>query len=170
MGCYIQTSISTISIKECFDGRSKLILFGCTPNDESTKTSNKNNPVPESWTEKTFPSYENLLTDDSADTRQAFSPQAIGFKTTVGLKKESYSFDFNAKFEVGVAGFQIIFHSDSWMRMARFFLNEEGGGFNPHWFSGDWSKMISPDILLNPSIFPFNSIYNTLSKMLLCKM
>jgi hypothetical protein len=53
--------------------------------------------------------------------------------------------------EVGIDQFEILLDSDAWCRALRFVMNEDGGGFDLRWHSGDWGKLLTTEILVDPT-------------------
>lgn len=54
--------------------------------------------------------------------------------------------------ELGVEHIDVVLDLDCWCRTLRFLLNERGGGFDERWHSGDWSLLLTTDMLVHPSV------------------
>ena len=53
--------------------------------------------------------------------------------------------------EIGITQVKVLMDSDAWCRAFRFAMNEGGDGFDPRWNSGDWSDVLTTDMLVNSS-------------------
>jgi len=99
---------------------------------------------------------------DPFGLRHTFPAQALGFKLTVsyhkklGIDSDDPPTDATMFLnEVGVDQFDVVLDASAWCRLLRFALNVEGGGFDPRWDSGDWSGLLTTDMLQHPSV-PLN--------------
>jgi hypothetical protein len=53
--------------------------------------------------------------------------------------------------DLGVDHISVVLDCDCWCRALRFFLNEPGGGFDGRWISGDWTDLLTIDMLVHPN-------------------
>lgn len=117
-------------------------------------------PLSEVGRDETFPLYEDrCIRPDPFGLRHTFPAQAIGFKLTLSYR-EYFGADLgdpateSVMFlnEVGVDQFDIALDAAAWCRCLNFALHIDGGGFDPRWDSGDWSDLLTTNMLLRPGV------------------
>ncbi len=160
-GGYAQASLSYVSLQERHGPRIRSILIGGILYDNSGPAERPGKAPRGVAADENFPLYENRsLRDDPLDLRHSFPAQAFGLKTTVSfIDKVSNTAEEDIMFahEVGIDKFDIVLDTDAWCRALRFAMNEDGGGFDPRWHSGDWSVLLTSDMLLR-SLVPLNLV------------
>lgn len=53
--------------------------------------------------------------------------------------------------EAGVAHLAIVLDCDSWCRALRFAMNSSGEGFDARWYTGDWTAILTTEMLVHPN-------------------
>ena len=148
-GGYIQASISYLSIQEQYDNRIRYLLVGGAQYNKDGPIEKPGKPLSELGRDETFPLYEDrCVRPDPIGLRHTFPGQAIGFKMTVGYNDETEIMVMN---EVGLDEIDMVLDASSWGRVIQFVNNVEDGGFDPRWHSGDWTDLLTVDMLLHPS-------------------
>lgn len=155
-GTYVQMSLSYISLQEMFQKKLTILLRGGAQQDADLgPIETPTIPRPEIPGDENFPLFEDRsVRPDPLDLRHSFPAQAVGMKSTVNfvdnISNPEHE-EIHVLNEIGVNKFEVIFESESWCRAIRFGLNENGGGFDPRWQSGDWSDILSIDMMVHPS-------------------
>jgi hypothetical protein len=167
-GGYVQASVAYLSIREYFQHeqrprRSRTLLVGGAPLDDNKYNGLAADPTttqpPLSTHDESFPLYEDRsIRPDPILLRHSFPAQAIGLKVSIDFvekeppndEKDRPTYEMIASNELGIDQFEIVLDSSPWSRIVGFFLNVEGGGFDKRWFSGDWTELISANMLLRP--------------------
>lgn len=159
----MQASVSYVAIQERFQRRIRPLLVGGAQYDNTGPVEKPAKPLGEVGCDETFPLYEDRsVRPDPFGLRHTFPAQALGFKLTVsyckklGIDSDDPPTDETMFLnELGVDQFDVVLDSAAWCRLLRFALNVEGGGFDPRWHSGDWSGLLTTDMLQHPSV-PLN--------------
>lgn len=158
-GGFAQASLSYVSLQERHGPRIRSILIGGMLQENNGPVERPGKAPRGVSADENFPLYENRsIRDDPLDLRHSFPAQAFGLKTTVSfIDKVSNMGEDDVMFvhEVGIDKFDIVLDTDAWCRALRFAINEDGGGFDPRWHSGDWSDSLSTDMLVKPTV-PLN--------------
>lgn len=109
-------------------------------------------PLGEVHRDESFPFFEDRsVRPDPLQLRHTFPVQAFGCKATVGLEEKTEKEDYVILFEVLLDQFTVSFDSAAWVRFLRFLSNSRHGGFDERWHTGDWTDMLTLDMLLRPS-------------------
>lgn len=148
-GFYLQSSVAYCSIAEKFHGKGKTLLINGMAREDHTSLEKPSKKPHEINVDENFPLFERRsIRDDPLDVRHSFPSQGLGQKVTVEFLDSD-----NPKFihEVGVDEVELTLDAESWWRVARFGLNEAGGGYDPRIHSGDWSDILAVEMLQNPS-------------------
>lgn len=156
-GLYGQLSVGYVCLRERHGRRFKTILLGGIQHDISGPIEKAGSRTPDIVADENFPLFERRsIREDPLDLRHSFPAQAIGLKSTIDFLKSpdgsTGSSNVMVLHEIGIDRFDVILDSDSWCRAVRFALNEEGGGFDPKWHSGDWSEYLTVEMLQHPNI------------------
>lgn len=157
-GGYFQASVSYISVQERHGARVRTIMVGGAQHDLTGPIEKPTERRMEIGPDESFPLYENRsIRPDPLSLRYTFPVQAVGVKSTISFQKklasapDSNEEELHVLHEVGTDRFEIVLDSQSWCRAIRFALNENDGGFDPRWHSGDWSDRLTPKMLISSS-------------------
>jgi hypothetical protein len=156
-GLYGQLSVGYVCLRERHGRRFRTILLGGMQHDISGPIEKAGKRTPDIVADENFPLFERRsIREDPLDLRHSFPAQAVGVKSTIDFLKSpdgsSVPSDVMVLHEMGIDRFDIILDSDSCCRAVRFALNEEGGGFDSRWHSGDWSEYLTVEMLQHPNI------------------
>ena len=152
-GFYVQASVSFISVQERLDQSVRTILLGGITHGDHMSIHQPHNAPREVPADENFPMFERRsLRDDPLELRHTFPAQAFGTKTSVDVNVNKGDNDVPPMVvqEVGVDEFDIALDADACCRALGFFLNENGGGFDPRWQTGDWTELLTHDMLKDP--------------------
>jgi hypothetical protein len=156
-GGYAQASVSYLSVQEGHGRRLRTVLVGGVQFDSTGPVEKPSKPLREISRDESFPLFEDRsVRPDPLGLRHSFPAQAFGLMTTIDfIKKLSSEPDGSEEViqvlhEIGVDKFDIVLDMHAWCRAVRFALNEDGGGFDPRWDTGDWTKSLKPEMLTNP--------------------
>jgi hypothetical protein len=156
-GGYAQASVSYLSVQEGHGRRLRTVLVGGVQFDSTGPVEKPSKPLKEIDRDESFPLFEDRsVRPDPLGLRHSFPAQAFGLMTTIDfIKKLSSEPDGSEEViqvlhEIGVDKFDIVLDMHAWCRTVRFALNEDGGGFDPRWHTGDWTQSLKPDMLTNP--------------------
>ena len=156
-GGYVQASVSYVSIHEQHGSKRRPILVGGVQYDNKGPMDEPAQPLSAVGRDETFPLYEDRsVRPDPIGLRYTFPAQAFGFKLSVDyipkLSDSNENKDDDVLFlnEVGIDQFEVVADADAWSRILHFALNIQGGGFDERYFSGDWSKLLTKDMLIRP--------------------
>jgi hypothetical protein len=156
-GGYGQASVSYLSVQENHGRRLRTVLVGGVQFDSTGAVEKPSKPLREISRDESFPLFEDRsVRPDPLGLRHSFPAQAFGLMTTIDfVKKLSSEADGSEEViqvlhEIGVDKFDIVLDMHAWCRTVRFALNESGGGFDARWHTGDWTKSLKPDMLINP--------------------
>lgn len=152
-GLYLQTSVSFMSIQERLDRRIRTILIGGIAHGDHMSIHKPSKKPQEVNADENFPLFERrVIRDDPLDLRHTFPSQAFGAKTTIDFPSKTEDDEPPMVLhEVGIDEFDIVLDADACCRALCFFLNEDGGGFDARWHSGDWTDLLTPDMLKDPN-------------------
>lgn len=156
-GLYGQLSVGYVCLRERHGRRFRTLLLGGMQHDISGPIEKAGSRTPDIVADENFPMFERRsIREDPLDLRHSFPAQAVGVKSTIDFLEStdgsSGSNNVIVLHEMGIDRFDIVLDSDSWCRAVRFALNEEGGGFDPRWHSGDWSEYLTVEMLQHPHI------------------
>jgi hypothetical protein len=153
-GLYGQLSVGYVCLRERHGRRFRTILLGGMQHDIFGPIETAGSRTPDIVADENFPLFERRsIREDPLDLRHSYPAQAVGVKSTIDfLKAADGSSNVMVLHEMGIDRFDIVLDSDSWCRAVRFALNEEGGGFEPRWYSGDWSEYLTVEMLQHPHI------------------
>ena len=154
-GVYIQMSVAYMSLQEKYEQRIRFLMIGGIQHDVQGRPVERPSPgVAEIPKDENFPLFEDrCMQPDPFRLRDTFPAQAIGIKATVHFVDKIARPDEEETMvvnDIGVDQFEITMDTESWSRAVRFAMNEEGGGFDPRWDSGDWSDILTTDMLVRP--------------------
>jgi hypothetical protein len=150
-GFYVQSSVSYCSIEEKYGDHVKTILINGMAREDHTSLENPSRKPREINVDENFPLFERRsIREDPLDMRHSFPSQGLGQKVTVDFLNSDMT---NPKLvhEVGVDEVEVVLDAESWWRVARFALNDSGDGYDPRLHSGDWSDILSVEMLQNPT-------------------
>jgi len=155
-GGYAQVSVSYVSVQEKHGQRVRTVLVGGAQYDDTGPVEKPRTPLFEVTRDETFPLYEDRsVRQDPLGLRHTFPAQAFGLKTSVDFVKklgdDGDEDDIQVLHEVGIDHFDIVLDTCALCRALRFALNEDGGGFDARSHTGDWSRALSRDMLVDPS-------------------
>jgi hypothetical protein len=92
---------------------------------------------------------------DPLHLRRSFPQQAFGCKVTLGYEKrlddQIVDDQLLILIEAMLDNFAISMDSHAWVRFLQFVTNAKGGGFDERWHTGDWTGIMTRDMLLRPS-------------------
>ena len=94
-----------------------------------------------------FPLFERRsIRQDPLDLRHSFPSQGFGHKITVDflasdLKKPKV---LN---EMGIDGLEVLLDVQSWFRILKFAQHQAGGGYDSRLLSGDWSELLTTEMM-----------------------
>jgi hypothetical protein len=149
-GLYAQASVSYLSLQERLGQRMRSLLIGGIWHGDHPSLHKPAKKPREIGVDENFPLFERRsVRDDPLDLRHSFPAQAFGLKTTIDPHQDGDQVMF--LHEVGMDEFDIVLDADAWCRAVRFSLNEDGGGFDDRWQSGDWTDLLTQDMLHHPS-------------------
>jgi hypothetical protein len=156
-GLYGQLSVGYLCLRERLGRRFRTILLGGMQHDISGPIEKAASRTPDIAADENFPLFERRsIREDPLALRHSFPSQALGVKSTIDFLKSpdgsSGSSNVMVLHEIGIDSFDIVLDSDSCCRAVRFALNEQGGGFDPRWHSGDWSEYLTVEMLHHPHI------------------
>jgi len=154
-GGYIQMSIASLTVRETYGKKVNTILRGGTCNDFwSGPIEMSKEETPLVSRDENFPLFEDRsIQPDPLSLRHSFPSQAFGYKATINFihkVSEPNKDEILVENEIGVDQFHITVDSQPWCRAVRFGLNEDGGGFDPRWHTGDWADCLSVNAMINP--------------------
>jgi hypothetical protein len=156
-GGYAQASVSYLSVQENHGRRLRTVLVGGVQFDSTGPVEKPSKPLREISRDESFPLFEDRsVRPDPLGLRHSFPAQAFGLMTTIDfIKKLSSEPDGSQEViqvlhEIGVDKFDIVLDMHAWCRAVRFALNENGGGFDARWHTGDWTNSLKPEMLTNP--------------------
>ncbi|KAG7352504.1 chorein or VPS13 related protein [Nitzschia inconspicua] len=163
-GLYAQLSTAFFTLQERFGGRKRTVMLGGMQRDDHLSLMLPSRKPLEIGADEFFPLFERRgIREDPLDLRHLFPTQALGIKTTVDIQKQKGSNDndslapgeYETKYkvlhEMGLDEMDIVLDTDVFHRIVRFFLNEDGVGFDPRWHTGDWSELFTPEMLHHPN-------------------
>lgn len=162
-GGYVQASVSYVTVEEKYGDKLRTLMSGGVKYDSSLPVELPGKPLSEFGSDDTFPLYENrVIRPDPLSLRHTFPAQAFGLKSTIEfvekLSQGASVEEVQVLHETGVDKFDIVLDAGPWMRILRYLSNEGGGGFDPRWYSGNWSKDLTAAMLLKTSV-PLNLDY-----------
>lgn len=157
-GGYVQTSVSFVTVQEKYGEKLRTLVSGGTKYDISLPLESPGKPLGERGRDETFPLYEDrVIRPDPLGLRYTFPAQAFGLKSTIEYVKKlsndsskSEEEEIQVLHETGIDIFDIVLDAGAWSRILRFLANEKGGGFDPRWYSGNWSKELDASMLVRP--------------------
>lgn len=127
-----------VSIQERFGSRIRTILAGGAQYDTSGPVEEETKRRAEFRRDETFPMYEDRsVRPDPLGLRYTFPCQAFGLKSTVDFAEkmctasDSSEEEIRVMHEVGVEDFDVVLDSQSWSRIIRFILIENGPRMDP---------------------------------------
>ena len=155
-GLHLQISMSYISMQELFGDRIRFLMVGGLQHDLPVWPVERSSPcVAEILSDENFPIFiDRCIQPDSLRFRHTFPAQAVGIKSTVSYVDNVASPDQESVMvlnEVGLDQFEISLDMESWCRTLCLLMNETGGGFDPRWNTGDWSDLLTTEMLVHPS-------------------
>ena len=164
-GGYVQASVSYFALEEKYQQQIKTLMCGGVKfHADKNPVESPSRPLPEVGRDETFPLFEDrVVRPDPLGLRFTFPAQACGLKTTVDfIEQSSFKGASNISnnavkekiqvlHEIGVDRVDFAVEAPSWCRILSFVVNEQGGGFDARWHSGDWSNDLSPRMLVSPS-------------------
>ena len=152
-GGHIQASIGYLSVHEQLQqSRIRPLVVGGATYDRSGAGA----PLRELRRDDTFPLFEDIQPEEDCSMRpSSFPAQAVGFKMTVGVQEvdpEDYAKDeVLILHEIGIDHIEVTADAEPWGRVVQFLAHVEGGGYDPRWESGDWSDVLTVDMLVRPN-------------------
>eukprot|EP00980_Cylindrotheca_fusiformis_P029738 scaffold23803_cov132-Cylindrotheca_fusiformis.AAC.2 len=149
-GFYVQSSVAYCSIEEKHQGQVKTILINGMAREDHSSLDKPSKKPQEVNVDENFPLFERRsIRDDPLDMRHSFPSQGLGQKATVHYLNSDTT---KPKYlhEVGVDQVELVLDVESWWRVAKFMLNESGGGYDSRIHSGDWSEILTMEMLQNP--------------------
>ena len=158
-GGYLQASVAYFTLEEKYNQQIKKLMSGGVQFQSKGPIESPSTPLSEVGRDETFPLFEDrVVRPDPLGLRYTFPAQAFGLKTTVDFVEPPSSDSESAPkeqiqvlHEVGVDQVEFLVDAPSWCRILSFAVNERGGGFDPRWHSGNWSRELSPEMLVSPS-------------------
>lgn len=155
-GGYAQASLAYMSIQERHGPRIRSIVIGGIQHDVNHSPLEKpGKSLPEKISDENFPLFEDrCIRNDPIGLRHTFPAQAFGLKTTASFIDKVSSpgeEEIMVIQEIGIDQFDVLLDAEAWCRALRFLMNEDGGGFDPRWHSGDWTELLTTDMLVAPS-------------------
>ncbi|KAL3924286.1 MAG: hypothetical protein SGILL_001138 [Bacillariaceae sp.] len=164
-GLYVQLSTSFVSLQERFGQRKRTVLLGGMQRDDHLSLHLPSVRPQEIGADEFFPLFERRgIRDDPLDLRHLFPTQAFGVKTTVDILKRRIASDidsvgpggevetkYKVTHEMGVDEMDIVLNTDIFHRMTRFFLGQNGEGFDARWNTGDWTDLLTSEMLHHPT-------------------
>ncbi|CAJ1957250.1 unnamed protein product [Cylindrotheca closterium] len=150
-GFHAQASVAYCTLEEAYGNqRTTLFINGIARKDHSSMGNKQTNAEEISFDEN-FPFFEKRsIRNDPLDLRRTFPSQGVGQKLTVDFLNKDLA---NPKVfnETGINQVEIILDLQPWWRVTRFVLNEPSGGYDPRLHSGDWSDVLTVDMLQDPT-------------------
>jgi hypothetical protein len=155
-GLYVQVSTSFASLEERVGHHKRTLLLAGMQRDDHLSHHLPSRKPQEINADEFFPLFERRsIRDDPLDLRHLFPTQAFGLKTTIDVLDQSKYDGIHDRFvvlhEMGGDEIEIILDTDVFVRITRFIINMDGEGFDPRWDTGDWSDLLTPDMLHHPS-------------------
>lgn len=152
-GMYAQLSTSFISLQERFGERKRTLLLGGIQRGDHLSLNLPSRKSQEIIADESFPLFERRgIRDDPLDLRHLFPTQAFGLKMTLEESDSSSTVDtFTVLHEIGVDEIDIVLDTDVIFRVVSFFLGDCGNGFDPRWHTGDWTDILTPEMLRRSS-------------------
>ena len=117
--------------------------------------------------ENSFPFFEDRsirVDGPFLNSRSMSIYRAIAVKITIDIGDNTstggQTTNISAKNDFGMDRIDMNLDMDACSRVIRFCLNKDGGGFNPRWFTGDWSDVLLPEMFVAsvssiPSLGPY---------------
>lgn len=156
-GMYAQLSTAFVSLQERYQQRKRTLLLGGMQRDDHLSLNLPSRKPTEIGADEFFPLFERRgIRDDPLDLRHLFPTQAFGLKTTIDLLKRPDNDGFvetsyKVLHEMGADEMDIVLDTDVVLRLINFILDEGGDGFDPRWHTGDWTDILTSDMLHHPS-------------------
>ena len=155
-GFYVQVSTSFASLQERIGHHKRTLLLAGIQRDDHLSLHLPSRKPQEINADEFFPLFERRsIRDDPLDLRHLFPTQAFGLKTTIDILDQSKDDGTHDRFmvhhEMGGDVIEIILDTDVFVRITRFILNMDGEGFDPRWDTGDWSDLLTNEMLHHPS-------------------
>lgn len=156
-GLYAQLSTSFVSLQERYQQRKRTLLLGGMQRDDHLSLNLPSSKPREISPDEFFPLFERRgIRNDPLDLRHLFPTQAVGVKTTIDLLKQpdgdgDIETTYKVLHEIGVDEMDVVLDTDAIFRLFKFFLDEEGKHFDPRWHTGDWTDILTTDMLQYPT-------------------
>ncbi|KAL3945195.1 MAG: hypothetical protein SGBAC_000732 [Bacillariaceae sp.] len=150
-GFHAQASVAYCALEESYGLQRTTLFINGIAREKHSPMGNKQTNAREISFDENFPFFEQRsIRNDPLDMRSTFPSQGVGQKLTVDFLNKDLA---NPKVfnETGINQVEIILDSQPWWRVARFVLNESGGGYDSRLYSGDWSDVLTVDMLLDPT-------------------
>ncbi|KAL7581501.1 hypothetical protein ACA910_022070 [Epithemia clementina (nom. ined.)] len=160
-GGYVQASVAYFTLEEKYRQQIKTLMSGGVQFRPDNPVELPSKPLSEFGRDETFPLFEDrVVRPDPLGLRYTFPAQAFGLKSTVDFvetpqasnDKSTANEQIQVLHEVGVDRVNFVVEAPAWCRILSFVVNEGGGGFDPRWHSGNWSRELSPQMLVSPSL------------------
>jgi hypothetical protein len=149
-GFYGQTSVASCSMQEKYGSEMKILMNNGMKQEDHLSFDTPMEKPREVLADENFPLFERRsIRDDPLDLRHSFPFQGLGAKVTVDILNPDMSSP-KVFHEVGIDKVEVILDVESWWRIARFVLNQSDGGYDRRLHSGDWSDILTVDMLPNP--------------------
>jgi hypothetical protein len=155
-GFHAQLSLSYVTLQDLYDKKMTTLMRGGRNQGrqffplESLPISCHEIPP-----DDCFPFLEDrCIRPDHFDFRHSFPCQAVSLKASFNsLTKVSdpENESFFVLLEVGIDRFEAILDSLVLSRVLKFLFLQSTDGYDPRWYSGDWTKELTTDILVNPA-------------------
>ncbi len=155
-GLYVQMSTAFVLLEERIGHHQRVLLLAGMQRDDHLSLHLPSRKPQEIAADESFPLFERRsIRDDPLDLRHLFPTQAFGLKTTIDIldlsKDGKTSNRFMVFHEIGGDEIEVILDTDVILRMMKFVLNTDSEGFDPRWDTGDWSDILTTDMLRKPS-------------------
>lgn len=151
-GMHSQLSVAYLSIQDRHEERIRtMFVAGIRHKDPPSLDIPAKKPR-EIHVDESFPLFERRsIRDDPLDLRHCFPTQAFGIKTTIEFLTTETGDEVKFVNEIGADEINILLDADACSRIMRFASNEQGGGFDTRWYTGDWTDSLSVEMLQNPN-------------------
>lgn len=146
-GFYGQASVSYCSIQERYNDQMKILLMNGMRQEDHLSFRESIKARQEVNADANFPLFERRsIRQDPLDLRHSFPSQGFGHKITVDflasdLKKPKV---LN---EIGMDGLEVLLDVQSWFRILKFAQHQAGGGYDSRILSGDWSGLLTTEMM-----------------------
>ena len=150
----MQTSVSSFSLHErCGNRIRPLLIGGCDKNNPRGYSAETNNAG------ESFPQYEDRsVRPDKFDFRQTHPHQTFGMKLTVTddkkrppLQRNHAASELLVFPEIGIDMLEVNVDANAWTRIARFLLNLDSERYDSRWWTGDYAKSVTSEMLIPSS-------------------